>query len=66
MGQSVRVSARATSAAELLDLEGSLEQRTLAGGTASETVRGALERARAELEEEAKLLERELLGETGQ
>ncbi len=55
-----------TSAAELLDLDVSLEQRTLAGGTASDTVRRALERARAELEEEAKLLERELLGETGQ
>ena len=47
------------SAAELLDLDGSLEQRSLAGGTASKIVRAALERVRAEIEEEAKRLEQE-------
>jgi argininosuccinate lyase len=46
-------------AAELLDLDGSLEQRSLAGGTASKTVRSALERAVDEIEEEAELLEQE-------
>jgi argininosuccinate lyase len=46
-------------AAELLDLERSLERRTLTGGPARQNVRSALERARAELEEEAKQIERE-------
>ena len=45
------------SASELLDLDKSLEQRSLAGGTASEVVQEALERARAELQEEARLLD---------
>jgi argininosuccinate lyase len=45
------------SSAELLDLTGSLEQRSLAGGTASVSVRAALERVRAELSEEAKALD---------
>jgi argininosuccinate lyase len=43
-------------ASELLDLDRSLEQRTLLGGTASETVRGALAQASARLEEEGKAL----------
>jgi argininosuccinate lyase len=49
-------------AADLLDVERSLERRTLAGGTARENVRSALERARAELEEESKQIEREAAG----
>jgi argininosuccinate lyase len=44
-------------AAELLDLERSLERRDLAGGTARSTVTAALERAREQLEEESKNLE---------
>jgi argininosuccinate lyase len=43
-------------AAELLDLEGSFEQRKLAGGTARSAVAAALERARAELGEEERAL----------
>jgi argininosuccinate lyase len=46
-------------ASELLDLVGSLEQRSLAGGTAAATVRAALARAQTDLEEEAKALEQE-------
>ena len=44
-------------AAELLDLERSFEQRDLEGGTARATVAAALERASAELDEEARALE---------
>ncbi len=40
-------------AAELLDLEGSLEARSLAGGTAAQTVRDALERVEGEIERQA-------------
>jgi argininosuccinate lyase len=46
-------------AGELLDLERSFEQRSLAGGTARGTVAAALERAGAELDEEARSLEKE-------
>ena len=42
---------------ELLDLERSLEQRRLTGGTARTGVRAALQRAGEELEDEAKALE---------
>ena len=47
------------SSAELLDLDGSLEQRSLVGGTAREVVSAALERVGAEMEEAEKALERE-------
>jgi argininosuccinate lyase len=47
------------SARELLDLERSFEQRSLAGGTARDTVAAALERAKTELDEEALSLEKE-------
>ncbi len=40
-------------AAKLLDLEGSLEARSLAGGTAAQTVRDALERVEGEIERQA-------------
>jgi argininosuccinate lyase len=46
-------------AGELLDLERSFEQRSLAGGTARGQVASALERAAAELDEEARSLEKE-------
>ncbi len=44
-------------AAELLDLEDSLEARSLAGGTATANVRAALEQVSAELEEQSKALD---------
>jgi len=46
-------------AAELLDLETSLEQRKLAGGTARAKVRSELQRARTDLRDEAKQIEEE-------
>ena len=52
-----------SSSAELLDLDRSLEQRSLLGGTASAQVRAALERVREELSEEAKALEGLELGQ---
>ncbi len=45
------------SSAELLDLDGSLEQRSLLGGTARATVQAAIDQAGAALEKEAKALE---------
>lgn len=50
------------SASDLLDLERSLEQRTLFGGTARATVAAALEAVQQELEEAGKRLEREAAG----
>jgi argininosuccinate lyase len=44
-------------AAELLDLERSLERRNLAGGTARSSVAAALERASKQLDEESKRLD---------
>jgi argininosuccinate lyase len=52
-------SAFPASSAELLDLEGSLEQRRLVGGTASKVVKAALERANLETLESSQALERE-------
>jgi argininosuccinate lyase len=46
-------------AGELLDLERSFEQRGLEGGTARHKVAAALDRASAELDEEARSLEKE-------
>jgi len=46
-------------ASELLDLERSIESRTLTGGPARSAVAGALARARRDLEGEAEQLERE-------
>jgi argininosuccinate lyase len=46
-------------AAELLDLEGSLEARKLTGGTAAATVQAALEQVRAEIETDLKAIEHE-------
>ena len=43
--------------AELLDLERSLERRSLAGGTARSVVAAALERASEQLDEESKHLD---------
>jgi len=47
------------SSRELLDLDASLENRSLAGGTASTTVRAALERTLLELDDVAKSLDAE-------
>ena len=47
------------SSAELLDLHGSLEQRHLVGGTATDVVEEALDRADTEVETARKALERE-------